>query len=261
VTTTGQTRREHLLSDTVAGVLATASFGSSLRHVQTVAASHGQHGLISWGIAISVELVALVAILELRRARGSERTPLAAIVALAAGLAMSAGANLDTATGAGFGWSQVVAVWPAVAYVLVAVIIETRPDKSTAHDTTGVGEMDSRAGDATDASDYDSSDGHPTAPDDSATVHSDGGERDTTRRKDGDEPSPALARLHAVPPPSTPRRATIPLAVLDAVLGGELTQSAAAEQAGVSVRTLQRHLDNERTRRANGRSAVDGRLE
>jgi hypothetical protein len=253
-TTPDRTRREHLLSDVVAGVLATTSFGSSLRHVQTVADSHGQHGLISWTIAISVELVALVAILELRRARGHRRVPIAAVVALAAGLTMSAGANLATATGRGFGWSQVVAVWPAVAYVLVAVIIETRPTASGLSGyTTGDNAAVVSAGDVLDED--------TTAEASAAPVDATANQRDSeteVRHDEGapDGKHPAAARLQAVPAgPSN--RAPIATEILTAVLDGTLTQADAAKRAGVSVRTLQRRLDSERDQLRRRDSAVE----
>lgn len=125
-------RIERLAANSAAGLLAVAAFGSSLRHVQLVAATHGQPGWISWLIAISVELVALVAISELSRARSkSLPVPPAAVLALVAGLAMSAAANAATAHGAG-GWPIVVALWPVVAYALVVLIVETRPGRSLA---------------------------------------------------------------------------------------------------------------------------------
>lgn len=125
-------RAERVAADLAAGSLAVAAFGSSLRHVQTVADHHGQSGWISWVIAATVELVSLVAISELSRARAKgDRVPPAAVLALGAGLIMSAAANAATARGAG-GWPIVMALWPVVAYALVVLIVETRPGRSLA---------------------------------------------------------------------------------------------------------------------------------
>lgn len=123
-------KAERVLADTSSAVLAAAAFGSSLRHVQQIAAENGQPGWISWVIAVSVEIVSLVAILELSRARATgQRVPPAAVLALTAGLAMSAAANGATASGSG-AWPIVMALWPVVAYVLVVLIVETRPGRS-----------------------------------------------------------------------------------------------------------------------------------
>lgn len=125
-----RSRVERLAANGPVAALALAAFGSSLRHVQTVAATHGQPGWISWLIAVSVELVAIVAIAELSRARRQGLpVPRAAVLALTAGLAMSAAANAAAAHGSGI-WSYVMALWPVAAYGLVMLIVETRPGRS-----------------------------------------------------------------------------------------------------------------------------------
>jgi hypothetical protein len=125
-------RLERVAANLAGVLLAAAAFGSSFRHVQTVAAHHGQAGWLSWTIAGSVELMSLVAISELSRARATGRpVPPAAVLALGAGLLMSAACNAATAHGSG-AWPIVMALWPVVAYGLVVLIVETRPGRSLA---------------------------------------------------------------------------------------------------------------------------------
>ena len=198
---TTRQRRRHV-GDGVAVVLAVAAFASSLRHVQTVAADHGQGGWIAWSIAVGTELVALAGILELRRAKDEGYRPVVGWACLTFGLVMSGGANLATASGPGWFWSHAMAVAPVIEYLLVVVMVETRPGRSLGRRRRV--------------------------------------QPPVVKPEPRPEPAPVAAeRLHAVPEPRG-QRATIDEGLLAAVAAGEMTQKEAAEAAGVSVRTFQR---------------------
>ena len=121
----GSGRLDTILANTIAGVLGAAAFAVSFTHVRDTAARAGQGGLVAVAIAVSVELMALAAITEIRRRtrRGEQaRWPRCVLVL---GVAMSLASNLATAQHTT--WGYVMAGWPAIAFLAVAGMLETRP--------------------------------------------------------------------------------------------------------------------------------------
>jgi hypothetical protein len=104
--------------------LVIAAFAGSFHHVQQVAAEHGQAGWMSWAIASSVELMAAASGLEIRARKQGALPYKWPVATLLLGVAMSIGANLGTAERSY--WGVVMAVWPAVAWMSVAGMFETR---------------------------------------------------------------------------------------------------------------------------------------
>lgn len=116
--------REALTANTVAAILGLAAFAVSFTHVVRLAVRSGQTGWVAVGIATSVELMALAAVTEIRRrSRRGEPTAWPRCV-LVLGVVMSLAANLATAQPTA--WGYVMAAWPAVAFLSVAAMIETR---------------------------------------------------------------------------------------------------------------------------------------
>jgi hypothetical protein len=109
----------------VAAVLALAvpAFAGSFAHVQHVAQSHGQGGWLSWAIAGSPEVLAVLGAVEARRRRGWRRAVVLAV--LCVGVTLTVAANVATSDGSG--WGLVMAGWCAVAFLLVVLVVETRP--------------------------------------------------------------------------------------------------------------------------------------
>ena len=107
-------------------ILGAAGLAVSYSHVQQVAAEHGAQLWASHAMAISVELMAIGAALEIRARRRAGQPTAWAWVVLAVGIVATVAANLETALAAG--WGTAVAVWPAVAYLLAASLEATRSD-------------------------------------------------------------------------------------------------------------------------------------
>ena len=113
-----------VVANGTAGVLGVAAFAVSFTHVRDTAAVAGQGGWVATAIAVSVELMALAAVTEIRRrGRRGQRAAWPWCV-LVLGVAMSLSANLATAQDTA--WGYVMAGWPAVAFLSVALMVETR---------------------------------------------------------------------------------------------------------------------------------------
>jgi hypothetical protein len=123
--TAPQEPRKLGLARAIAYILAAAAFAVSFRHVQTVATQHHQGGWVSWAIAVSVELMALGGFTETKSRREAGRGIATAVWPVLLGTAMSLGANLATA-GPGF-LGKVMAAWPSIAFISVAVMVELEP--------------------------------------------------------------------------------------------------------------------------------------
>jgi hypothetical protein len=103
---------------------------ASFTHVHDLAAHHGQTGWIAWAVAVSIELMAIVAALEIRRARRvgtSARMPFAVLVG---GFALSLAANVAEAQPSVWGW--ITAATPAGAFLVAAKLAMRRLDTSPA---------------------------------------------------------------------------------------------------------------------------------
>ena len=126
---------DEVLANTTAGVLGVAAFAVSFTHVRDTATAAGQRGWVAVAIAVSVELMALAAVTEIRRrGRRGQRAAWPWFV-LVLGVAMSLAANLATAQPTA--WGYVMAGWPAVAFLSVATMLETRPVGPTRTPPTG----------------------------------------------------------------------------------------------------------------------------
>jgi hypothetical protein len=77
-------------------------------------------------IAVSVELLALASVAEIRRRRPRGEKVWPAILVMLFGVAMSLATNLATA--APGPWGKIMAAWPAVSFLLVAALVESRTD-------------------------------------------------------------------------------------------------------------------------------------
>lgn len=125
--TTAKPRRgDALVANTVALILGAAAFSVSFTHVMHVAAHNGQTGWISVAIAVSVELLALASVAEIKRRRPRGEKVWPAIVVMLFGVAMSLATNLATA--AAGPWGKIMAAWPAISFLAVAALVESRTD-------------------------------------------------------------------------------------------------------------------------------------
>jgi Protein of unknown function (DUF2637) len=123
-----------------------AAFAVSFSHVRDVAEGNGQGGWVSWAIACSVDALAVVGGLEIRRSRraGQRSWPGWGLVLL--GVGMTVAANLNTADPGA--WGAVMAVWPAVAFLALAGVVERQepsPPQGEPADRAGTPDAD-RAG-------------------------------------------------------------------------------------------------------------------
>lgn len=125
-------RRAQLLTlvNVIAGLLGAAAFAASFAHVRRLAAEHGQRGWIAWAIATTIELMALAGITDMQKRRAAGRSVAAPVLALLGGIGMSLAANLATASPGG--WGHIMAAWPAVAFLSVAGLVESRSEGLTA---------------------------------------------------------------------------------------------------------------------------------
>lgn len=117
-------RGDSLVANGIALVLGTAAFSVSFTHVMRVASEHGQGGWVAKAIATSVELMALASVAEIRRRKSRGEPVWVAVGVLLLGVAMSLASNLATA--APGAWGKTMAAWPAVAFLAVATLVESR---------------------------------------------------------------------------------------------------------------------------------------
>jgi hypothetical protein len=134
-------RAERTLTTTLPVLLAVGVFAVSFAHVHDVAAWAGQPDWAAWLVASSVELMALASIVEIRHRRRLGAGTGWPVLTLAAGTGMSGAANLAAAgrtlTGPAGIWTPAMAVWPVLAFALVAGLKATRPThhRAPAHPT------------------------------------------------------------------------------------------------------------------------------
>jgi len=112
-------------------------FAVAFAHVHDVAHWAHQPDWATWLIASTGELMAIASILEIRHR--SRRVPATGrrwmamfppVLTLIAAIGISGAANLAAATGLATNpgpWVQIMAVWPVVAFALVAFTKATRP--------------------------------------------------------------------------------------------------------------------------------------
>jgi hypothetical protein len=130
-------------------------FAVAFAHVHDVAHWAHQPNWAAWLIASTGELMAIAAILEIRhRSRcvpsTGRRWPtmVPPVLTLIAAIGISGAANLAAASGLAANpgpWVQIMAVWPVVAFALVAFNKATRPHARTASKPTAENSADGTA--------------------------------------------------------------------------------------------------------------------
>ncbi|MEX5712883.1 hypothetical protein AB1484_32660 [Parafrankia sp. FMc6] len=130
----GQGRTERALGTALPIVLGVGVFCVAFVHVHDVAAWAGQPDWAAWLIAVSVELMALASIIEIRHRRRTGTPIRWPVGTLLAGVAMSGAANLTAAgpyalTATPGVWVPTMALWPVAAFGLVAGLKASRPTR------------------------------------------------------------------------------------------------------------------------------------
>ncbi|SQD97994.1 conserved membrane hypothetical protein [Parafrankia sp. Ea1.12] len=126
-----QGRIERTLAAALPVVLGVGVFCVAFVHVHDVAAWAGQPDWAAWLIAVSVELMALASIIEIRHRRRTGTPVRWPVGTLLAGVGMSGAANLTAAgphalAAAPGAWVPAMALWPVAAFGLVAGLKATR---------------------------------------------------------------------------------------------------------------------------------------
>jgi len=105
--------------------LVALTFGGSLAHLIEAAAMFGQHGRVGQAIALSVDLLAVAAGVELAERHRLGLRTWDALAVLLLTVVVTVAAQLVTAQASLGGW--IAAAWPAVAFLSVVALIEFRP--------------------------------------------------------------------------------------------------------------------------------------
>ena len=129
---TGARRLAAVLDALPVVLLAGIAGAGSFTHIRETAARHGQHGPMSWAIAVSVDLTCVMAARERQRDRRlaipARRVSWPALV-LAGGVLLSLAANLAQAQPTA--WGQVMAATPCAAFLVAVAMLERRAAHST----------------------------------------------------------------------------------------------------------------------------------
>jgi hypothetical protein len=108
-------------------ILAAIAGAGSFVHIRDTAAEHGQHGPMSWAIAICIDLTCVMAARErqrdIRTRRASRRLSWPVLV-LTGGVLLSLAANLDQAQPDT--WGRITAATPAAAFLIAVSMLERR---------------------------------------------------------------------------------------------------------------------------------------
>jgi Protein of unknown function (DUF2637) len=108
-------------------ILAAIAGAGSFVHIRDTASQHGQHGPMSWAIAICIDLTCVMAARErqrdLRTGRRTRRLSWPVLV-LTGGVLLSLAANLDQAQPDT--WGRITAATPAAAFLIAVSMIERR---------------------------------------------------------------------------------------------------------------------------------------
>jgi hypothetical protein len=119
------TESHHSQADGVADAVSTVVMlvmggiggAAGFTHTRDLAAAHGQPGWLAWAVAVSVELLAVVAGLEIRADRRAARPTRGPFAVLAAGMGLSMAAQVAQAEPSPWGW--VTAAVPAASFLIV----------------------------------------------------------------------------------------------------------------------------------------------
>lgn len=111
------------------GALAGIAACGSFTHIAHLAERSGQTGWMAYAIAVSVDLLAVVASLEIRRDKRLERSSTVPTLMLAGAIVLTLGANLAEAQRTP--WGFIVAGVPAAAFLLAVALIERRGGASS----------------------------------------------------------------------------------------------------------------------------------
>ena len=108
-------------------VLAAIAGAGSFTHIRDTAAQHGQHGPMSWAVAVCIDLTCVMAARERQRDKQlgivTRRLSWPTAV-LAGGILLSLAANLAQAQPDA--WGRIVAAVPSVAFLVAVSMIERR---------------------------------------------------------------------------------------------------------------------------------------
>jgi hypothetical protein len=108
-------------------LLAMIAGAGSFTHIRDTAAQHGQHGPMSWAIAVSIDLTCVMAARERHR---DQRHHIPArrlswpTAVLTAGILLSLAANLAQAQPTA--WGQIMAATPSAAFLVAVSMLERR---------------------------------------------------------------------------------------------------------------------------------------
>jgi len=108
-------------------ILAGIAGAGSFVHIRDTAAQHGQHGPMSWAIAICIDLTCVMAARERQRdkhTRYATRRVSWPTLVLTAGVLLSLAANLDQAQPDT--WGRITAATPAVAFLTAISMLQRR---------------------------------------------------------------------------------------------------------------------------------------
>jgi len=108
-------------------LLAAIAGAGSFTHIRDTAAEHGQHGPMSWAIAVCIDLTCVMAARERQRDKRlgiTVRRLSWPTIVLAGGVLVSGAANLAQAQPTA--WGQVMAATPCAAFLVAVSMLERR---------------------------------------------------------------------------------------------------------------------------------------
>jgi hypothetical protein len=109
-------------------ILAAIAGAGSFTHIRDTAIAHGQHGWMSWAIAVCVDLTCVMAARERQRDKKTGRACTGWVSwptgVLTGGVVLSLAANLHQAQPSAWGW--LVAATPAGAFLVAVSMLERR---------------------------------------------------------------------------------------------------------------------------------------
>jgi len=140
-------RLETVVRNTLAAVLVAGGLVLGFAHVRGNAQTHGQHGWRADAIAVTVALVALYALLEVRKRYHDRMSLWPALGLLVAGLGLSMGSQLAEAERSAWGW--LYAGWPVLVDLWVVKLVAARIGASSAGGIRSAGRAAPPDGEAT----------------------------------------------------------------------------------------------------------------